>query len=326
MLEISYTILLFVIILILTIIISKIKEVVVASHSRKMIILLQFFILLGSAYVFKSYTTFLINMFLTSLFYSLVDKCDKHEKKLEINNPTRQMKSFFNTLFGIVIIFFRYVQRCLVFISSTLLLSRLVDVNDKLELVNPINGIISLCLLFILMMDFIEFNSGVKRKSIIVLGSIFVFLGLFNSKWWSGISLLVSILGLAFSNEFVVRFLNKEVDATKKSFYRFLIPYITLIFYISMVIVQDVVPQSLLESLYKFFQLISGNKDESIEAGTISLALLKGVIELCIFSGGWVILKRILKALGIFNTNFFEELESVEENLKSKIKEISSIK
>ncbi|WP_430606349.1 hypothetical protein [Enterococcus sp. AZ170] len=195
-----------------------------------------------------------------------------------------------------------------------------------MELVNSINGIISFCLLFILMMDFIEFNSRVKRKFIIVLGSIFVFLGLCNSKWWSGISLLVSILGLAFSNEFVVRFLNKEVDATKKSFYRFLIPYITLIFYISMVIVQDVVPQSLLESLYKFFQLISGNKDESIEVGTISLALLKGVIELCIFSGGWVILKRILKALGIFNTNFFEELESVEENLKSKIKEISSIK
>lgn len=326
MLEILYIILLLMIILILVIIISRIKEVVVASHSQKMIILLQGFVLLGSTFVLKSYTTFLISMFLTSLFYSLIDKCDKYEKKLEINNPARQMKSFFNTLFGIVIIFFRYVQRCLVFISSTLLLSRLVDVNDKLELVNPINGIISLCLLFILMMDFIEFNSGVKRKFIIVLGSIFVFLGLFNSKWWSGISLLVSILGLAFSNEFVVRFLNKEVDETKKSFYRFLIPYITLIFYVSMVIVQDVVPQSLIESLYNFFQLISRNKDESIEAGTISLALLKGVIELCIFSGGWVILKRILKALGIFNTNFFEELESVEENLKSKIKEISSIK
>lgn len=88
------------IILILTIIISKIKEVVVASHSRKMIILLQGVILLGSAYVFKSYTTFLINMFLTSLFYSLADKCDKYEKKLEINNPIRQMKSFFIRYLG----------------------------------------------------------------------------------------------------------------------------------------------------------------------------------------------------------------------------------
>jgi hypothetical protein len=326
MVEMLFIILLFMIILILTIIISRIKAIVVASHSRKMIILLQVFVLLGAAFVFKSYTTFLINMFLTSLFYSLVDKCDKYEKKLEINNPTRQMKNFFYSLFGIVIIFFRYIQRCLVFISSTLLLSRLVDIKDKSELVNSINGIISLCLLFILMMDFVEFNSGVKGRFIIVLGSIFVFLGLFNSKWWSGISLLVSILGLAFSNEFVVRFLNKEVDETKKSFYKFLIPYITLIFYVSMVIVQDVVPQSLLNSLYKFIQGISGNKDESIEASFINMALIKGVIEIGIFSGGWLFLKRILKALGIFNTSFFEELDSVEENLKSKLKEISSIK
>ena len=321
--EILFLIAIFISILFPGIILFKTKKLSVAVHTRKSIIILQLFVWVFSHYVFKSSFNLLIGLFLTSFFYVLVDSCDKYENRLKTDEPNRRMSNVFNTLFGFIIILFRWFQRCLIFISLTLFVDEVVNIKDGSEIVNGINSILAMSFLILFPFEWLEFLSQIKRKFIVFLMSVFIFIGLFNSKWWAGISLLVSLLGLAFSNDFVVSFLNKEVNDRKKSFYRFLIPYTTLIFYISLVFVQDVIPQS---AIIFIFQLFSGNKNDVTKPGLASVALIKGFIELCCFSGLWFVLKNILKKSNFFNIDFFEELELLEGSLKSKIKEISSLK
>lgn len=194
------------------------------------------------------------------------------------------------------------------------------------QLVAIVNTFAMLGLLLLFMLDLLEFSSDIRKNFFLILLLVFTFFGLFNSKWWAGISLLISIIGLAFSDDFIVYFFKSKVEDRKKSFYKFLIPYTTFIFYLSMIIIQDILPENFTKSIYDGIQILANNKDKIDDPGMITLALVNGFLEICIFCLIWWLFKNTLKKFTIFNTDFFEEINSVEENIKSKVKEISSLK
>lgn len=325
MVEIFFVALFFLMIFGLITIFVRIKTVQSASYSRTLIFSFQCILYILAKYVLKSLPILLIGLFLTSLFYVLVDKSDKYERTLKLKEQKKNRRSSWIDILGFIVIIFRCFQYWLAFISITIFIDNYLPDKGR-ELVLIINSFTTLGLLLICMLDWIEFSSEIRKKFFLILLFVFTFFGLFNSKWWAGISLLISIIGLAFSDDFIGYFFKNKVEDKKKSFYKFLIPYTTFIFYLSMIIIQDILPENFTKSIYEGIQILANNKDKIDDPGIISLALVNGFLEICIFCLIWWLFKNTLKKLTIFNTDFFEELNAVEKNVKSKVQEISSLK
>lgn len=323
MLEIIFLVSLLLVVIGLITIFVRIKTVQAPPYSRTLIIIFQIIFLILANYLLNSRYISFMSLFLTSFFYILVDKSDKYERKLK--KQKKNIKSSWIDILGFIIILLRYFQYWLAFISATLFINSCIS-GIKSELVAILNSFIMLGLLLIYMLDWLEYSSDIRKKFFFILLLVFTFFGLFNSKWWAGISLLISIIGLAFSDDFIGYFFKTKVEDKKKSFYKFLIPYTTFIFYLSMIIIQDILPENFTKSIYEGIQILANNKDKIDDPGIISLALVNGFLEICFFCLIWWLFKNILKKLTIFNTNFFEELNGVEKNIKSKVQEISSLK
>lgn len=222
-----------------------------------------------------------------------------------------------NVILGLLAITAKSAELILYFYSVSYLLSAIIKnsvFNEFMEMVNII--ILLIILIYNYLFEVLEYAYGLKKKQIFFGVLVFSCIGMVDSKWWAGITILISLLSLALTEGFGKEYLKNTLDDEKKSFYQFLIPYCTLLFFISMIIVQEKIPSNLYDII---FNTLSNNGDKTNPPGPISIIILRGEIEFLIFMILWYLCAWLLKKGNFFNEQFCEELENIEKRARSKI-------
>ncbi|AXG40507.1 hypothetical protein EGCR1_17555 (plasmid) [Enterococcus gilvus] len=259
---------------------------------------------------------------LLAMGYVVIDKDVKFEeafifpaKKEGQKKAVYYLKCFFFPFFGGGVIIIRWIEFFLTFVMSMGIYARMVD--DK-ELVKAFPSFVMLVLVLIVvqvLFDYLSFGLNIKSKYFYLVLTFTVFVGLFNAKWWTGIGLLTTILGMAFSEDFFKR--NTNIHLWKNfddSFLKIMIPYTALIFYFSLIIVQEILPR---EVILFVLDVLSGAKtNPNSFLGGLTVSLYLGVLELLLFFIFWQISKVLLFRSQLVNQNFNYQFTGMEAQLR----------
>lgn len=173
--------------------------------------------------------------------------------------------------------------------------------------------VLSAFLLFVL--DTVSFFSNVKRIDILMLSISIIIVGLFNSKWWTGIGLLVTILGTAISKEFVERNINtKAAYDFDDSVLKLFVPYVAFLGYVSLIVVQEIFPRE--KYIIIFINFISESKlDLNSMIDKFFIGAYLGISEIALFALLWFIIKFKLINSNITNDHFKRQFELLETSI-----------
>lgn len=166
--------------------------------------------------------------------------------------------------------------------------------------------------------------SGTSVKFVLLIPIIVALIGMFDSKWWTGIGLLTTILGSAITKEFLEINTNFETESFDETLFKFIIPYTTLLGYVSLIFVKEIIPTNW---IILFINQISASdlnlnnvSDKIIMSGYI------GILEIFVFIILWIILKHILITHFFTTEKFKTNLDNIqffiEQHLKNFISKI----
>ena len=265
---------------------------------------------------------FLFTQTALAIFYVIVDKALKLEDKFiatEEDNSKPNLKATVKTFFGVTIVSFRWIEVIIAFIFPLEIYERVINIKGFAELTDALEMVISIFLFFPIIFDTFSFSMNIKKKFVYLLFSFIIFVGLMSSKWWTGISLLSAIIGMALSEDFFKKnttlFLKDKFD---DSFFKIAIPCTTLIIYVCLIVVQDILPK---ESVIGLVNCISRSEvDPKSFGGKVAICLLLGFLEIALFSIIWLIIRKTIKRSKVINEYFKKQFFNAEAMIGEAIR------
>lgn len=266
-----------------------------------------------------------ILLFITSFLYCLT--C--YEKRARVycvsKHSSMNFLSFILDIVNVLIsIFIKWGEKYLMLISSLMLYAGIIGRLDFDDLVDSFILFFSILFLFICALEMFSALSGTSVKFVLLIPIIVALIGMFDSKWWTGIGLLTTILGSAITKEFLEINTNFETESFDETLFKFIIPYTTLLGYVSLIFVKEIIPTNW---IILFINQISDSdlnlnnvSDKIIMAGYI------GILEIFVFIILWIILKHILITHFFTTEKFKTNLDNIqffiEQHLKNFISKI----
>ncbi|WP_271490759.1 hypothetical protein [Enterococcus sp. 5H] len=165
------------------------------------------------------------------------------------------------------------------------------------------------------------------------------FLGAFKSEWWTGIAIITSLSGIVLSDEFIKNILVYNSAQKKTKFwvrgniitkkganeptlnkklkekimiYKFLIPFLTWIMYVSLIVQKDVVPEKLKLKIFTLLGLLGDSKELSDNG--IAKFIINGAFIMLIFSIIYIFLIKFTMRFA-----YISKIATLIENEKKEI-------
>jgi hypothetical protein len=257
-----------------------------------------------------------------SIFYVIVDKELKLEDNLIAINREDKKKFFkpiIKTFLGFSIVGFRWCEVMLSFIFPLEFYSLLINDKGFTEVLNATKLLSIILFIFPVIFDFFSFSTNIKKKYVNLIFAFVLFIGLLGSKWWTGISLFSTVIGMALSEDFFRKNTNLSLsDEFDDSFFRMVIPCTTLIIYLCLIIIQDILPREIVINLINIIN--RSEMDVNSFGGKISISLFLGLFEIMLFGIIWSLIRRFIRKSTVINDNFKKQFFSTETIIKDGVK------
>jgi len=304
---------------------KKIKIVTVPKSSFLTIFLFQLMLfLLFNCY--KPVETFLPGLFLTNLFLYLIVNSVKKEVDypfwLVETKPNLLKDSLSNLLLGTLIIVFRNITLVFVFKTLFSLICLFPLKKGTLQLINSVFSLEVALIMFLLMIEWLLYLIRISIKQFLFLAIIIICLGLFDLRWWVAISILVSMIVFAFSKQFILYFLQYNFTKKEQVFYKFLLPYISLIIYMTLVFVKDVLPDERAYIFFKIMDTITFTSAATKPPSIFIQSFFDMFLEISFFLLIWTTSKSLLRRTKIFVPAFFVEFNKAEKTALKLFKRV----
>lgn len=300
--------------------VNKIK---IKNYSWKILlaILITQSILYFLTFDFKLEAVKYIIMIISSLSYFLISNNKKIElsstfsglfwKKLKVFGLVLEMFS------AILVIFLRYAELIQSLFFSAKLIVLFFPINESVrELVSNIWLIEFMIILLWTYFHIIFYITRINYKTLTIAIVVLVILGQFELKYWTVITILISLIGLTFSEGFIKSFIKKNMFTDNKIYFiKFLITYSSLLLYISIVFVKEYLTSKNIISFFRYIYKMLGNQLSEKAPIIIEYAFV-GMTEILVFLILWLLIKILFKKVGIFNYFFFEEIKIIEKKMK----------
>ncbi|MDA9470057.1 hypothetical protein [Enterococcus sp. 5H] len=303
---------------------QKIKIKDVPDNSLMFIVVLQ-----GIVFIVKNNyldeSIMLVGMILTCFFYFVVSnslRLELTDSFPKIYDEKKLKRSSVKFFYGFFLIVLRYVEMAMFFYYSILFLVSITPLNR--ELLNNIVDILKIEMLIIFcvaLFAIIFYYTRIQYRRLLMLAFFFICLGRFDLKYWTIITILTSILALTFSENFVREFIKEKVlNSGNLYFFKFITIYSTLLLYISVVVVKDIITHKRI--IHYFEMLMEFQTKDATEMPTYLVYIIAGILELLIFVFLWGRGKSFFKKMNIFNYLFFQQITYIENKVKFSIKKI----
>lgn len=252
--------------------------------------------------------------------YLILDKFNRSEKLDSDNESSKMILAKKIKLFLEVL--WRYIYRIIFMHSFLKILTILYNNHSFVGLLSSFFVFFATLQLFFYSVRAMQIVSGLEDYTLETILLFFLVLGMFNPRWWEGISILVSLLGLALSNEFLKKYTNVEMKNVERYFYQIIIPYISLLVFLSLTISYDIISIGVKLDFLNSIPLGTASDRNDI----FILSMFTGAMETAIFISLWYLFKRVLKSFGFLGGRFFRECSLLEEKVKNSTKKIISTK
>lgn len=248
--------------------------------------------------------------------YLILDKFNRRDKlNSDIENSkmnlSEKIKLFLEVLW-------RYFYRIIFMHSFFKILATVYNNSSFVELLSTLFVFFATIQIFYCYVRTMQIVFGMEDYALETIVLFFLILGIFNPRWWEGLSILFSLLGLALSNDFLKKYTKVEMKNVERYFYQIIIPYSSLLIFLSLTISFDIISESAkLDFLNSIpFGTASNGNDIFI------LSMFTGALETFIFIFLWYLFKRVLKKFGFLSGRFFRECSLLEEKVKKSTKKI----
>lgn len=301
------------------ILINKLR---IEIYSKKLL----FFIVLFQILNYFSVLNF--NLDILMVIFSFVYFVISNSKKIESiflfsGNYTRKtgiVNFLIRVISSVILILLRYFELGIFFyyLCKVVIVTFSLD-NFSRELITNFMQIQVLLIPFMMLFVVLYYIAGIDYKTLIVSLIGLMFLGLFEIKYWTVITILLSVLGLAFSTDFIKSFIKEDMfEESRVNFLRFIITYSTLLLYISIVTVKEIITINRIVLFFNFILRIQGNTVAEDSPIIMEYAFM-GMLEILFFVILWWLMELVLVNLNIFNNSFFGEIKSVEDKARKLI-------
>lgn len=235
----------------------------------------------------------------------------------------------FNYLIHFAIMSYKYFNRVVFFFSIVMIPMKIFS---NVEIFDLGFAVIS----FFLIIQMLAFEKSLIDKALGFKGKYasflfffcIIFVGLLSPEWWEGISIMVSIIGLAFTKRFIKTFTVKEISDQRALFYQLLIPCLSFLFFLSLVINHDLITEERLVSFFSYVISFANTNNVDIKGNLTASKLLSGFSKIATFFILLVITyqtfdKFIFKKNGtkFFNNDFKSEFYEFVKTVKDKVRD-----
>ncbi|MDA9470446.1 hypothetical protein C240_584 [Enterococcus sp. 5H] len=252
-------------------------------------------------------------------------------KDFDIDKITRKERV------GIYLLSFTHLIQ--VIFSCTMILMSLGKIINQEELTNILSQLILLIYILSWYISLMELLSRLKKGFFMKLILFCAFLGAFKSEWWTGIAIITSLSGIVLSDEFIKNILVYNSAQKKTKFwvrgniitkkganeptlnkklkekimiYKFLIPFLTWIMYVSLIVQKDVVPEKLKLKIFTLLGLLGDSKELSDNG--IAKFIINGAFIMLIFSIIYIFLIKFTMRFA-----YISKIATLIENEKKEI-------
>lgn len=310
------------------IILKRIKVEFVPKYSLIIIIAIQILMNIVDT-IWNSGKILYPSFFISSLYYYIASNSIKPESKYALDLFDKEVKethfkAFFYSVFGGALVFLRNYEMINIMKYFYEIIILIVDGKKNYELINNVFSIQITIILFILIIEWITLILQIEARVFLLLSIALFCIGIFNLKWWVGISILTSMVIFGISKEFTDVFFKKKIGERSRIFIKFIIPCISLILYVTLVFVKDVLPDDRAYITFKFMNTITLNeaKTPTPIPSLFIKAIFDSVIEIPVFLVMWIFLIFILKKADTFNVLFFHKVSELNIDVRSFFKDL----
>jgi hypothetical protein len=265
---------------------------------------------------------FLILHTLLSICYVVIDKKLKIEDRfivVDAKNKKATLKMTIDVILGIFIVVIRWLEILAAIILPLSIYARILDSKYFYENLSSFGVMLFVLSIFPMLFDSFSFNLNIKKLYVyLVLGMVFL-VGLFSSKWWTGISLLSTIIGMALSEDFFRKNTTISLhDDFDDSFFKIIVPCTTLLVYLCLIFIQDILPRELVIKLLQ--KLSNVELDPKSFGGKVTISLFLGILEIILFILAWGSIGKVIEKSTILNHRFKKQFRNTKRIIRDLIK------
>lgn len=250
-------------------------------------------------------------MFTFSLYYLILDKDSSIESFTSKKLKFKYVKEW-SFVFARVIS--RYICRIFLVISLFASVSLIFNYEPLTSMLKSLLVPFISIQIFFLYIVMMQLFSGLKEFAIENILFALIILGMLDPNWWEGISILFSLIGIAFSNDFIKKYTKNSLRIIDASFFKLIIPYVAFLMYLVLTITHTLVSN---EKKIEILNSIMVNLTYTTN-DILSLSLLNGASELLLFVLFWLLFKYLFKWLNVFNDQFFYQYDSLGKTVWSQ--------
>lgn len=260
--------------------------------------------------------------FVGSCMYLWLDKKETVEDYFFVSNHlkgnlTNLFFTLLKVLLGFLIIVVRWLEWSFLFIIPMIVLSTVLGDGKNENVFTVSYQLLTQIVLILFCLDVTSFLSNIRKKKLIICLIFLSLFGLFDSKWWTGIGLLISIIGMTISKEFID---NNLIIETKydydESVLKMYVPYIALLIYISLVVVREGIADESLLQVVNFITRSSMNPDNIVDR--LIIGAYFGMLQVVLFVLLKVITKEKLLNSPFTNEHFRDQIVRIDSVIVNK--------